>query len=227
MISWKCSGWPWLSPDSLFCHVPIGSQPRFNGILPGCFISMCLEMCFKEHILNVEFLHSKWSQTSPAVDTSKDMFIFKAQRPELCTIHLHDRRNSHHTSTVPISFSRTTHSGCSSYALTGSSKVEFMLPYPCSRLSWNNVPQGTPLAQPRLSLVPHLMTLNAGSLFWPPVNAVPVWLPSLDCQCCSIWTLLPLPSAWLLSCYWFLPACHSTPLLSGECDSVLRGDVAV
>lgn len=37
VISRKCSGWPWTSPDPFFCRVPFGSVPRFNGVLPGCF----------------------------------------------------------------------------------------------------------------------------------------------------------------------------------------------
>lgn len=58
-----------MSPDPLFCHVPFGSVPRFNGILPVCFKSIGSEMCFKEHIFNAGVLHSERSWTSPAVDS--------------------------------------------------------------------------------------------------------------------------------------------------------------
>lgn len=68
-------------------------------------------MWIKAHILNVELLRSKCSQTSPDVDPSKDTFTVKTQYPELYAVRLHDRGNSDHILAFPMSFSRTVHSG--------------------------------------------------------------------------------------------------------------------
>lgn len=89
-----------------FCHVSLGTVPRFNVTLQHCFISMCFKMCSEEHSLNVELLYCEWPQTSAAVGASKDAFTVKTQCPELHTV-LGDR-GTRALLTLPVSFCKTT-----------------------------------------------------------------------------------------------------------------------
>lgn len=161
---WWWLTWPWVCPSPLF-HLAVGLDLM-------AFYKVALKWALKNIFLiwsfctvNIPKPHQLWMTVGIPLYLKLNI---------QSSVGLCAGRNSDHTLTFPTSFNGAQSSGCSSYALAGSSKAGFPLLSLCSRL-FLMFHLGHHFQQHHSWLVLNLMTLSAGlpchSHSRPPVNA--------------------------------------------------------